>query len=191
VLAHAAIFLVDTLGGLFTVALLLRFLLQLWRAPSRNPLSDFLAALTNFVVRPARRVVPGWWGLDLATLVLAWLSELAQLLLVLHLRGYEFGPAVGTAAVALGLLAALEVAKLAVCILMIAVIMQAVLSWINPYNRLTGLLSAATRPLLRPFRRVIPPLANVDLSPLAALVALQLLLMLPFAWLEALIWRML
>jgi len=191
VLAQAAVFLVNTLGGLFTVALLLRFLLQLWRAPARNPLADFLAALTDFAVRPARRVIPGWWGLDIATPGLAWLCEFAQLLLVLRLRGYEFGPAVGAAAVALSLLAALELGKLVVYIMMVAVIAQAVLSWISPYHALAPLLNAATRPVLRPLRRVIPPLANVDLSPLAALIALQLLLMLPFAWLEAQIWRLL
>ncbi len=189
--AQAGIFLVNTIGGLFTVALLLRFLLQLWRAPLRNPLSDFLSAMTDFAVRPARRVIPGWWGLDIATLMLAWLCELAQLLLVLQLRGYEFGPAVGAAAVALALLAVLELAKLAVYIVMVAVVMQAVLSWVNPYNALAPLLNAATRPVLRPFRRLIPPVANVDLSPLAALIVLQLVLMLPFAWLEALTWRLL
>jgi YggT family protein len=191
VFAQAGIFLINTIGGLFTVTLLLRFLLQLWRAPSRNPLSDFLAALTNFAVRPARRLIPGWWGLDIATLVLAWLCELAQLLLVLQLRGFEFGPAVGTAAVVLALLAVLELAKLAVYIVMVAVVMQAVLSWINPYSPLAPLLNAVARPVLKPFRRIIPPVGNVDLSPLVALIMLQLVLMLPFAWLEALTWRLL
>ena len=62
-LSGALIFLVQTVFGLFVVALLLRFYLQLVRAPYRNPLSDFLHALTDFMVRPARRIVPGLWGL--------------------------------------------------------------------------------------------------------------------------------
>jgi YggT family protein len=191
VLTQAAIFLVNTLGGLFTVALLLRFLLQLWHAPARNPLADFLAALTNFAVRPARRVIPGWWGLDLASLVLAWLSELIQLLIVLKVRGHEFGPEVGVAVTGLSALALLQAAKLVVYILMVVLIAQAVLSWVNPYTPLAPTLKAVTRPILKPFRKLIAPVGNVDLTPLAAIIALQLVLMLPFAWLEALAGRLL
>jgi YggT family protein len=69
-------FLLETFFGLFVLALLLRFFLQWLRAPPRNPLSHFLAALTNWIVVPARRVIPGLWGLDLATLLLAWLAEM-------------------------------------------------------------------------------------------------------------------
>ena len=72
-LNEAAIFLVETVVGLFSLALLLRFYLQLVRAPYRNPVSQFLCALTDFAVVPARRVVPGLWGMDLASLGLAWL----------------------------------------------------------------------------------------------------------------------
>lgn len=190
-LSQAGIFLINTVGGLFSVALLLRFLLQLWRAPLRNPLSEFLAALTDFAVRPTRRVIPGLWGLDLATLVLAWASELVQLWLVLEIRGYELGPAVGLALAAFGALAALQVARLALYIVMAAVIMQAVLSWINPYSPLAPLLNSVTRPVLRPFRKLIPPIANVDLSPLLALIVLQLVLMVPLEWLDALARRLL
>ena len=188
---QALIFLITTLGGLFALALLLRFMLQLLRAPARNQLSDFLAALTDFAVRPARRVIPGLWGLDLATLMLAWLIEAAQLWLVLQLKGYELGAAVGIALAALALLAALQVARLGLYIVMFAVLMQAVLSWVNPYNPLTPLLAGVTRPLLRPFQKLVPPLANVDLSPLFALIVCQLLLTVPLAWLEAVASRLL
>ena len=76
-LVQTLIFLVTTLGDLFVLALLMRFLLQWARAPARNQLSLFLAAITDFAVRPARRVIPGWWGLDFATLVLAWIAAIA------------------------------------------------------------------------------------------------------------------
>ena len=187
----ALIFLITTLGGLFALALVLRFMLQLLRAPARNQLSEFLAALTDFAVRPARRVIPALWGLDLATLTLAWLIEAAQLWLVLQLKGYELGAAVGVALAALALLAALQIVRLGLYIVMFAVLMQAVLSWINPYNPLAPLLASVTRPFLSPFQKLVPPVANVDLSPLFALIACQLLLTVPVAWLEAALSRLL
>ena len=190
-LSQALIFLIATLGGLFALALLLRFMLQLLRAPARNRLSEFVAALTDFAVRPARRVIPGWWGIDLATLALAWLTEVIQIWLVLKLKGYELGSAVGIALVALSALAAIQIAKLALYVVMVAVVMQAVLSWINPYNPLAPLLTSVTRPFLRPFQKFIPLMANVDLSPLAVLLVCQLLLTVPLAWLEAAISRLL
>lgn len=190
-LSQAAIFLVTALGSLFALALLLRFMLQLLRAPARNQLSEFVAALTDFAVRPARRVIPGWWGIDLATLALAWLTEAAQIWLVLQFRGYEFGSAVGIALVALLALAAIQVVKLAIYVAMVAVVMQAVLSWINPFSPLAPLLTSVTRPLLRPFQKLIPLVANVDLSPLAVLFVCQLLLTVPLAWLEAVLSRLL
>jgi len=185
------IFLIVTLGDLFALALLLRFMLQLLRAPARNPFSQFVAALTDFVVRPARRVIPGLGGLDLATLVLAWLTEMAQLWIVLQLRGYELGPAAGIALTALAVLAAIQIVRLAVYVVMVAVVVQAVLSWVNPFSPLAPLLASVTRPFLRPFQKFVPMIANVDLSPLCVLIICQLLVTVPLTWLEALIRRML
>jgi YggT family protein len=183
VLSNALIFLVGTLCGLFVVALLLRFYLQWVRASYRNPLSQFLQALTDFMVRPARRVIPGLWGLDLATFTLAWLVQLLELVLVLQIQGRGFG-AVGPTVAMLALLALVLLAKITLYILMVAVIIQVVMSWVNPYSPAMPLLNSMTQPLLRPFQRRIPPIGNVDLSPLFALVLIQLLLMLPVAWLE-------
>jgi YggT family protein len=189
--SQAAIFLITTIGGLFALALLLRFLLQLLRAPARNPLSEFVAALTDFAVRPARRVIPGLRGLDLATLTLAWLTEVVQIWLVLQLKGYELGSAVGIALVAIAAIAAIDIAKLAIYIVMVAVVLQAVLSWVNPYSPLAPLLASVTRPFLRPFQKRVPPIANVDLSPLFVLIGCQLLLTVPLLWLETLSGRLL
>ena len=190
-LAQALIFLVDTVFGLFTVALLLRFYLQWARAPYRNPLSEFLAALTDFIVRPTRRVVPGFWGLDLATLLLAWLVQLIEIAIVLSLKGYQPGAQAGMAAAALALMAAVMIVKLMLYILMVAVIVQAVLTWINPYSPVMPLLNALARPFLRVFQRLVPPIGNVDLSPLFVVIVCQLLLMLPVAYLEGSVARLL
>ena len=100
-LSGALIFLVNTAFDLFTVALLLRFFMQWARAPARNPLSEFLDALTDLMVRPARRVIPGLWGLDLATLALAWLAQLIELVIVLQIKGYQLGSQAGLAFAAL------------------------------------------------------------------------------------------
>jgi YggT family protein len=190
-LTNALIFLVNTVFGLFVVALLLRFYLQWARAPHRNPLSEFLQALTDFMVRPARRIVPGLWGLDLSTLVLAWIVQLVEILLVLQIRDYGLGPAAGQTLAAAGLLAAVMILKIGLYVVMVAVIVQVVLSWVSPYSPLMPLANSMTRPFLRVFQRRVPPIGNVDLSPLFVLVVIQLLLMLPVAYLEAAVGRLL
>jgi YggT family protein len=183
--ASALIFLVDTAFGLFVVALLLRFYLQWARAPFRNPLSEFLGALTDFAVRPARRFIPGLWGLDLATLALAWFAQFIELAIVLYLKGYQLGSQAGLAFVALTLMAAVALVKLMLYIVMVAVIVQAVLTWVNPYSPVMPLLNSLTRRFLRVFQRLVPPIGNVDLSPLFVVIICQLLLMVPIVYLEA------
>jgi YggT family protein len=190
-LTQALVFLVETVFGLFVVALLLRFYLQWARAPLRNPLSEFLQALTDFMVRPARRVVPGLWGLDLATFVLAWIVQLLELVIVLQLRGYQTGPDAGIAFVALLALSMVILVRIGLYIVIVAVIVQVVLSWLGPYSPLAPLVNSLTRPFLRVFQRRIPPVGNVDLSPLFLLVVIQLLLMLPVAWAEVSLTRLL
>ena len=190
-IAGTLVFLIETASGLFTLALLLRFYLQWARAPHRHPLADFLQALTDFAVRPARRLIPGLWGLDFATLALAWFTQLLELWLVLHLRGYEFDAAVGAAVGALLLLAAVKTVKLLVYIIMVAVLVQAVLTWFAPYSPVMPLLNSMARPWLRFFQRLVPLVGNVDLSPLFVVVVCQIILMLPLALLENALARLL
>ena len=176
-------FLLETFLGLFALALLLRFFLQWLRAPARNPLTYFLAALTDWVVVPARRVIPGLRGLDLATLLLAWLTEVALILATYWLKGSGLEPATGVSLVLIGFLAAVQLVKLSLWILMIAVIVQALLSWLSPFSPAMPLLNSLVRPFLRVFQKRIPAVGNVDLSPLFVVVVCQLLLM-AVAWLE-------
>ena len=183
-LTQTLIFLINTIGDLFAFALITRFLLQWVRAPARNQLSEFVAALTNFIVIPARRFVPGLWGLDLATLMLALMTETLKLWLLLEINGARPGGAAAMAPLALFALAAIHIAQLTVYLLIGTLILQAILSWINPYSPIAPVINSVTRPFLRPFQRVIPLIANVDLSPLAALLVCQLVLAVPLAWLE-------
>ena len=189
-LSGALIFLINTVFDLFTVALLLRFYMQWARAPLRNPLSDFLNALTDWMVRPARRVIPGLWGYDLATLVLAWLLQLIEMAIVLQIKGVQLGSQAGLAFAALVLMAAVSIVKLLIYIVMVVVIVQAVLTWVNPYSPVMPLLNSMSRPFLRIFRRFIPPIGNVDLSPLFVVIVCQLLLMVPISLLEASIMKL-
>lgn len=184
-LGETLIFLVQVVFGLLTIALLLRFYLQWVRAPYRNPLADFVNALSDFMVKPARRVIPGLWGIDLPTLLLAWVMQLLEWLAILQIRGWSWHQDMGITIVALASLAAVAVAKTLVYIVLFATLLQALLSWINPGSPVAPLLDAMSRPFLGIFRRRIPPVGGVDLSPLFLIVACQLLLMLPLAWLES------
>ncbi len=169
-------FLLDTVFGFFVFVLLVRFYLQLFRAPFRNPLGQFVSALTNWIVLPARRLIPGMFGVDLASLLLAWLIEALLLLLLYLLRGGGFAGGSGMVMGGLLSLGLLELVRYSVYLLIGVILIQAVISWINPYAPLAPLFNALTAPFLRPFRRLVPPIGNVDLSPLFVLVAAQLLL---------------
>lgn len=189
-LNQALQFLLETVLGLFALAALLRFYLQLMRAPFRNPVSQFIAALTDFAVKPLRRVIPGLLGMDLASLLLAWLVEFILLLALFWLAGIfllKSGPSIY---LAIGFLAAVKLLKLSIYIVLGAVFIQAILSWVNPHTPLTPVLNSLANPFLRPVRRFVPLLANVDLSPLVILLLGELLLMLPVAWLESLAMRL-
>jgi YggT family protein len=186
-ISGALIFLVETVFDLFTVALLLRFLLQWTRAAQRNPVGDFANALTNFAVLPARRVIPGLWGLDLATLLLAWVVQLVEVFLILQLKGYPVAAFGGQSILALVLLAGVSLLRLGLYVLIFVVIVQAIVSWINPYSPIAPVANALTRPFLRPVQRVVPPIGNVDLSPLVFIVVCQLILMVPIAYLQGML----
>ena len=177
-LYQIASLLVDTLGMLLVYLLLLRFHMQWLRAPFRNPVGEFIAALTNWAVLPARRLIPGMMGLDLATLLLAWLAQGLMMALLMSLRGYDFGSAPGIAFGLLAVMSALELLSASLKLLIGAAIVQAILSFINPYSVLGPVLDALTRPFYKPFRRFIPPLGGFDLSPLFLVLAAQIALIL-------------
>lgn len=170
--AQIAQLLIDTLAGFFVFALLARFHFQWTRVPFRNPLGEFVVTVTNWLVLPARRVIPPVRQIDMASLACAWLVQFAALWMIHALHGREPGPD----AAVLGALALVDLLRYSLYLLIAAVIVQAVLSWVNPQVPLAPVFNAFARPFLRPIRRVLPPIANVDLSPLALLVILQVLL---------------
>lgn len=179
-------FLVDTAFGIITYAFLLRFTMQWLRAPFRNPLGQAVVALTDWAAKPARRVIPGYKGLDGSTLVLAWVAEFAWLCVLELLLGR--GAFDGTLVMRLAVLACVELLKAALWLLIIVVFAQAILSWVAPDGPFAGVLNALTFRFLTPIRRRIPPLGGtLDLSALILIVIVQLLLMLPVRWLEGMV----
>ena len=183
-IAGALKFLIQTLGNLFVIAVLLRFMMQLFRVPFRNSFSQFIVTLTDFAVKPLRRVVPGLLGLDWACLVLAWLVELAVVTAGYWLDGFPFGLAGGRVwPVMLGL-AAVKLLSLAVYLVIGLTLVRAVLSWVNSNTPLMPVVYALTEPFLRPLRRIVPMVANVDLTPLVLFILCQLVLMVPLLALE-------
>ncbi len=176
-------FLVDTISSFLVFLLLARFHFQWLRISFRNQVGEFVIALTNWLVLPARRVLPGLAGFDLPTLLLAWIVQAATLALVHMLRGYGFAGAPGIFGIFFGL-AAFDLLRYSLYLLMFALIMQAVLSWTSPGSPFGAMFDAMVRPFLRPIRRYVPPVANIDLSPLVLIVLLQVLLI-PLAYARA------
>ena len=170
--------LVDTLGGLLSGVLLARFVMQWQRISFRNQLGQFVVSTTDWIVRPLRRVVPGMFGLDMASLLPAWVVQVLLVMFELSLRGAAFSG--NTAAVLAGLwgVGLIELIRMMVYLVFAVVLGSAVLSWVSPHAPLAPLLHSIAAPFLRPFRRVIPSIANVDLSPLVLLLVLQIVLML-------------
>lgn len=181
-LIQALIFLLDAVATAFVAVLLLRFHLQATRASFNNPLGQFCMALTDFVVKPARRFVPGLWGLDLSTLLLAWLVQCLLVLVVVALKGHiaSLGP---LAFGGLALLALLELAKIGLWMIIILQFLLFVISFANPYSPYMGLLNAMNRPFVRRIQRIVPPIGNIDLSPMVVVLLCSVLLNFILPWL--------
>ena len=175
---------VDVVFGLIVFALIARFLMQLLRAPFRNPIGQAVIALTDWIVKPLRRVFPGYRGIDWASIVAAFVFQMLWLLALYAIFGRGFTLS-GAGVAYLVAVTLLELVKGALWVLVIVIIVQAVLSWVAPDGPLAGLLNAMTFPFLRPLRRVIPPIGGaLDLTPLILIVVLQLILILPIRWIE-------
>jgi YggT family protein len=182
--ADAAQFLLRTVFDLMACAFFMRFWMQWARVPFRNPFAQFVVKVTDFAVRPVRRVVPGVFGLDWASLLLFFLAELLMLLGTHWIMGYPFTVAGVDVVPGFLLLALASSLRLGLYVMIGFVLIQAVLSWINPFSPLAPVFYALSRPILAPFQKLVPPMGGVDLTPLVALIVIQLILIAPVAALE-------
>lgn len=169
-LAQIGVYLVEAVFGFFVFMLLARFHFQWLRVSFRNQIGEFVIATTNWLVLPTRRFVPGLAGLDLPTLLLAWVLQSLCVWTVVAMRGID------PALIDVILRAALDLLRYSLYILVFAIIVQVVISWVNPYAPMAPVFNAVTAPFLRPLRRFIPPLAGVDLTPLVLLIVIQIIL---------------
>ncbi len=183
-LMDASQFLLRVLFDLAAIAFGLRFYMQWTRVPFHNPFAQFIVRVTDFAVRPVRRVVPGLFGLDLASLLLFLLAQAMLVLLSHALLGYPFLVADAQVWPGFMLITLAAALKLALYVGMGLVLVQALLSWINPYAPHAAVLHALTRPMLAPLQRFVPGIGGIDLSPLVALILMQLVLIAPLAALE-------
>jgi YggT family protein len=172
-LTDAGTLIIRVIFELYILLVMLRFILQTVRADFYNPLSQFIVKATSPVLKPLRRVIPGFAGIDLAAIVLMLTLKIIELLLI----GLLHGGLVPIAVVLLG--SVFGLLETAIYIYIVAIIVLAIASWISTggYNPVLALMAQITDPLVRPIRRMIPPMSGFDLSPLVALVLLNLLLL--------------
>lgn len=174
-LSNAGVFLIQTLFGIYEVIILLRFLLQLVRADFYNPISRFIVKATSLPLKPLRRIIPGVAGMDMASLVLLLVVIVVELLLLSIVANLPMPALPGLLALAL-----VQMLKLLIYVFLFSVFVLAILSWVSPggYNPVANLLYQITAPLMRPARRLLPPMGGLDLSPMVVMIVLYLAILL-------------
>jgi YggT family protein len=176
---QALVFLINTLLDLYTAAVMLRFLLQWRRADFYNPICQAIVKLTNPLLLPLRRIIPGWRGLDFAAVVLVVILQIINVTLVVVIVGGSPDP------VNLAWWTVLKIIFLMVNLYFVTILVEAILSWTNASHRtpVAGLLWNINAPLLQPARKLVPPIGGLDLSPLLVLILLQVVnILLPLQW---------
>jgi len=184
-LSNPFAFIIDVIVGLYILAIMLRFMLQWFRAQfQNNPIAQALIKITNPTLKPLRRIIPGYGGVDFAALLLMITLQLISQYLIAMVKGIDIN------FIQLLFLSIKELLALFINIFLFGILIQVIISWINPgaYNPALALVQTLTDPLLRPARRVIKPIGGLDLSPLVVLLLLQVSKMLvlpPFLYLAA------
>ena len=174
---QAVFFLLNAVVSFFCTLFLLRFMMQMARVSFAGQIGDFVVKTTNWAVKPLRRIVPGMAGVDWASLIAALWLQLMLSALVISLSPMELTADSAGMVLMILMLAIRGLIRLAIYIVIGALILQAVLSWINPYSPVAPLVNQLARPILDPIRRFVPSISGVDLSPLIAILLLQVVLM--------------
>ena len=174
-LSSALNFLLATLTSLLTLLFLLRFFMQLCKASFKNPLGKMVISLTDFAVKPIRKLVSSFGKMDLSTLLLAFLTQLLLQICFLKLRGLPFsleGHSAWPSLIGLGLIGVLHTS---LDLFFYALLLQVILSWVNPHTPITDVLNSLTKPILVPIQRLLPTAGGIDFSPMVALILIQML----------------
>jgi YggT family protein len=173
-LSNPLVFIIDALFMLYTIAFMLRLLMQLVRADFRNPPGQFIIAVTNPLLVPLRRIIPGWGGVDMAAILIMLLLQFINQFLILFIKGGSLHP------LSLLILAVAALVQILLQLYFFTILIQVILSWVNPHahNPLTYLLYQINAPVMRPVQNLIPPISGFDLSPIFVLLGIQVLNML-------------
>ena len=168
-MSQALYFIIKTLTQLYLLVLLLRFWLPMLGADFRNPLAQGILRITSPLVVPVRRFVPSMGRLDTSTILVAYVIQFLTVLLLLTLGGYR----VDTVPIMVTTL--VELAVLSLNLFFFVILIKIILSWVAPHthNYATALLTTLAEPILRPFRRIIPSIGGLDISPIFAIILLQ------------------
>ena len=166
---QALYFIIKTITQLYLLVLLLRLWLPLLRADFRNPLAQGILRITSPLVVPLRRLLPSIGRLDSSTVLVAFAIQYLTLLVLLAIRGQM------VATVPILITTIIELAMLSLNLFFFVILIKIILSWVAPHthNPATALLSTLAEPVLRPFRRIIPPIGGLDISPIFAIIMLQ------------------
>jgi len=173
-IASATHFLLSTILNILTMMFLLRFVMQVTKTPFFNPIGQIVMALTDFAVKPVRKFIPSWGKLDLSTLLLALMTQLLLQSALFWFRDFPFSVANVPVMPSIIGLSVIGVLRAIVDIFFYAIFLQVILSWVNPHTPIAPIVSAITRPILDPIRKIMPIVNGIDFSPLAALIILQM-----------------
>jgi len=168
---RALVFIVQTIAQLYLLVLMLRLWLPFARTDIRNPIAQGILRLTSPLVAPLRRVIPPIGRIDSATLIIAFAIQYLTILVVLAMYGTT------SSIVPVAITAVIDLVLLTLRLFTFAILILVILSWVAPgtYNPATAFIAMLVEPVLRPFRRIIPPVSGLDLSPMAAIIALMAL----------------
>lgn len=175
-LIQAFLLIVDSLAGFFSILLMLRFFMQVFRVPFGNQAGSFVLTLTSWLVMPLRRAIPPLFGLDMASLAGAFLLQALALTAAITLHSGLEVLSPGATAVLILVRSLLAILRISIYLLIGLLIAQAILSWFNPHSPLHGPIQRMTQPFLQPLRRIVPPVSNIDLTPLIAILLAQIVL---------------
>lgn len=168
-LQNMTTFLLNAAFGILTFLLVLRFLMQWTRTSFQNPLGQMSMALTDFMVKPARQLIRPVKQWDLSTLILALCMQIALFAILALLAGAPASPVFWLWQAVFGVLGQI------VDVFFYAILLMAILSWVNPYSPIYGVLNQLSAPIVEPLRRLLPPIQGFDFSALVALILLQML----------------
>lgn len=171
-LSNAGVFLISTIFGLYILAFMLRLILQMVRADFYNPVSRFIVKITNPPLMPLRRFIPGFAGIDMASVLVMMVLQMLEIFIITLMRHFPAPDILG-----LVLYAFVELISLGFYVFLFSIFILALLSWVNPghYNPVNNLLHQITQPVLRPARKLLPPMSGMDLSPMVAMIGLWLM----------------